>query len=162
MCRKHIGACCHFWSAISRVAWDRDQLLTHLHHLKQRCGLDMWPGALSHKSLRQALPVSHYRSWWRGCSHSRRCLWPFSARRHLRGKWAWQSLFAAACGESHLYICVHKKLMSNVVVVVRIPRETWHNISLFAIKAMTFICSEEVFTMPVRVYAAHAWCTVWL
>lgn len=156
MCRKHTGACCYFWSAISRVAWDRDQLLTHLHHLKQRCGLDMWPGALSHKSLCQALPVSHYRSWWRGCSHSRRCLWPFSARRHLRGKWAWQSLFAAACGESHLYICVHKKLMSNVQWLgYLVRRDTIFPFSQLK-RWLLFVLRKFA------VYAAHAWCTVWL
>lgn len=94
----------HVSTFICRPAWDRGQLLTHLRQLKQGCGLDMWPGTLSHKSLCPALPVSHYRSWWGGFSHSPRCLWPFSARTHFTGKWARRSLTLLHEGQSHLHI----------------------------------------------------------
>lgn len=87
----HISPRCHFWSD-SSLLWEREQPLTHLHHLKQGRGLDTWSDTFTYKSLCLPLPGSHCWSWWGGCSCLLRCLRPFSARRHLRGKWACECL----------------------------------------------------------------------
>ena len=61
------------------------------HHTQVRLSKVMWPGPW-HKRWWPRCVSLLYWQWWRGCWSWLCCLWPFSARKHLRGEWIHQWL----------------------------------------------------------------------
>lgn len=128
-----------FWYLQAAVGKRR---LTQLHHLKQGCGEDMWPCTLRHKSLCSALPCSHCWPSWGGCSQSPRCLWPFLAKRHLRGKWVYQIndeceiIITLLCLLSHFNsMHIIDKWLYYLVLTLRLVKMQW--LLIFLRKFMT-------------------------